>query len=112
MAEMVGMTPKKLSGFLNKGPRRLKWRAMKDDWRRETKRLEVERYRARYRIRDLQSKVELILATNKPFELLNPMQIKVLLEAGIISEAYAKELASRRDYWHLKNPNRGLDLLP
>jgi hypothetical protein len=77
-------------------------------WKQERSRLKKAEYRKRARSRYLDEKIPEILAIEKPLEMLHPLQIKILLEGGIISREKALELAKRRDYWQLKDPYRGM----
>lgn len=108
VAQLFGMEPRKLSRLLNSGSRRGRWRKLKAEITRECASQRRARTRARYRERYVRERVDAMLMEGKPVEALNPNQIRLLVEAGLMSQAEAAQLAQRRDFWHLKDPMRGL----
>lgn len=106
VAAMYGISPKSLSVFLNRKSRKARWRKLRETWRKEHRREARRRGRARARQKYLMAKVDEILALGRPPELLHPLQVRLLCEAGVLSRADAEVLAARREHWRLKDPGR------
>ena len=101
VAAMHGLTVKQLSRFLNRKGRRQRWRKLRSSWKRENNTRRVSASRSRRRQRELVAQASTILALGLPLERLNPMQLKILVEAGVVSADEALRVSSRRDHWRL-----------